>query len=146
MLSPRSVLISRLIAERNAARAQEATPGTSRTLTFEDAGSGSGCVVGGRRPAQGPPEGTSEPARARLGEVGADAFVGLRPAGEERADAARVMRELEAHAHGGRRGGRQHPGKSGRAAGRAHAVRVGWLEAGAACSGDRLARASRVGA
>eukprot|EP00965_Chrysotila_dentata_P053387 1771430-Pleurochrysis_carterae.AAC.1 len=36
MLSPRSALISRLIAERDAARAQEATPGTSRTLTFEE--------------------------------------------------------------------------------------------------------------
>eukprot|EP00965_Chrysotila_dentata_P040904 1355382-Pleurochrysis_carterae.AAC.1 len=98
-MSPRAALIRRLQA---ALGEQDTvpTPDVSRALTFGSAGDSEPRSTSSRRPADSGPEEEPAPTRARLGEVGADAFEGLRPAGEERADAERVMRELEAQMGG----------------------------------------------
>eukprot|EP00965_Chrysotila_dentata_P075314 2487338-Pleurochrysis_carterae.AAC.1 len=79
MLSPRSALIRRLIAERKAKKAA-GTPGTSRTLIFEDA------VGADRRAGRAAEQGGNGRAGGQAhvdayaaGGGGADAFVGLHP-------------------------------------------------------------------
>eukprot|EP00965_Chrysotila_dentata_P155701 5145978-Pleurochrysis_carterae.AAC.1 len=94
-LTPRSLMIQRLQAEKAAERARAATPGTTRALTFGDAEGPTTLTTTGQRAAEGTPDGEPAPRRRRLGEPDANAFEGLRPAGEEGAGTARVMKELD---------------------------------------------------
>eukprot|EP00965_Chrysotila_dentata_P128386 4245086-Pleurochrysis_carterae.AAC.1 len=90
MMSPRAALIRRLRAQlQEAEQAATLTPSTSRTLTLEDTADTAGRLTAQRRAAEDAPEGEPAPARRRLGELGADALEGLRPAGEEPSTPAR---------------------------------------------------------